>query len=104
MPAPAKSQQPRLLDEVRQVLRLHHYSIHTERSYADWIVRFVQFHHMRSREDLLPPEPKIEAFLTHLAVNKNVAPATQNLAMNAHLPLQEGPEAFDGGRHQRGSS
>jgi len=87
MPAPTKSQQPRLLDEVRQVLRLHHYSIHTERSYADWIVRFVQFHHMRSREDLLPPEPKIEAFLTHLAVNKNVAPATQNLAMNALIFL-----------------
>ena len=42
MPAPAQSQQPRLLDEVRQVLRLHQYSIHTERSYADWIVRFVQ--------------------------------------------------------------
>jgi integron integrase len=87
MPAPAKSQQPRLLDEVRQVLRLHHYSIHTERSYADWVVRFVQFHHMRCREDLLPPEPKIEAFLTHLAVNQNVAPATQNLAMNALIFL-----------------
>ena len=38
---------------------------------------------MHSREDLFPPEPKIEAFLTHLAVNKNVAPATQNQAMNA---------------------
>ena len=87
MPASAQSQQPRLLDEVRQVLRLHHYSIHTERSYADWIVRFVHFHHMRCREDLLPPEPKIEAFLTHLAVNKNVAPATQNLAMNALIFL-----------------
>ena len=87
MPATAKSQQPRLLDEVRQVLRLHHYSIHTERSYADWIVRFVHFHDMRCREDLLPPEPKIEAFLTHLAVNKNVAPATQNLAMNALIFL-----------------
>ena len=40
------------------------------------------FRHMRSRQDLFPPEPKIEAFLTHLAVNKNVAPATQNQAMN----------------------
>ena len=87
MPASAQSQQPRLLDEVRQVLRLHHYSIHTERSYADWIVRFVRYHHMRCRADLLPPEPKIEAFLTHLAVNKNVAPATQNLAMNALIFL-----------------
>jgi integron integrase len=42
---------------------------------------------MGSREDLLPPEPKIEAFLTYLAVNKNVAPATQNLAMNALIFL-----------------
>ncbi len=38
---------------------------------------------MRSRQDLVPPETKIEAFLTHLAVNKNVAPATQNQARSA---------------------
>jgi Phage integrase, N-terminal SAM-like domain len=50
-------------DEVRRYLRLHHYSIHTERSYVDWIVRFIRFHRMRSRDDLLPGEPKIEAFL-----------------------------------------
>jgi integron integrase len=78
-----RSQQPKLLDEVRNVLRLHHYSIHTERSYVDWIVRFVRFHGMRSRADLVPAEPKIEAFLTDLAVRGNVAPATQNQAMNA---------------------
>jgi integron integrase len=78
-----RSQQPKLLDEVRNVLRLHHYSIHTERSYVDWIVRFVRFHAMRSRADLVPAEPKIEAFLTDLAVRGNVAPATQNQAMNA---------------------
>lgn len=77
------SNQPKILDEVRQYLRLHHYSIHTERSYVDWIVRFIRFHRMRSREDLLPGEPKIEAFLTHLAVESNVATATQNQAMNA---------------------
>jgi hypothetical protein len=35
--------QPKLLDEVLQYLRLHHYSIHTERSYVDWIVRFIRF-------------------------------------------------------------
>lgn len=77
------SNQPKILDEVRQYLRLHHYSIHTERSYVDWIVRFIHFHRMRSREDLLPAEPKIESFLTHLAVEGNVAAATQNQAMNA---------------------
>jgi len=40
MPDATLSQQPKLLDEVRQVLRLHHYSIHIERAYVDWIVRF----------------------------------------------------------------
>src|SRR5919109_2024418 len=57
--------------------------IHTERSYVDWIVRFVRFHGMRSREDFFPAKPKIEAFLTDRVVNGNVAPATQNQAMNA---------------------
>jgi hypothetical protein len=71
MPDSTKSQQPKLLDQVRQVLRLHHYSIHTERSYVDWIVRFVRFHSMRSREDLFPAEAKIESFLTDLAVHAN---------------------------------
>jgi site-specific recombinase XerD len=82
-----RSQQPKLLDEVRNVLRLHHYSIHTERSYVEWIARFVRFHSLRSRADLFPAEPKIEAFLTDLAVRGNVAPATQNQAMNALVLL-----------------
>ena len=83
MPGSTRSQPPKLLDQVRQVLRLHHYSIHTERAYLEWIVRYVRFHRMRSRDDLLPPEPKIEAFLTDLAVNGHVTAATQNQAMNA---------------------
>ena len=92
MPDARRSQPPTRLDEVRQVLRLHHDSIHTERSYVEWIVRFVRFHGMRSRQDLFPAEPKIEAFLTDLAVHGNVAPATQNQSMNAlgfldtHIP------------------
>jgi site-specific recombinase XerD len=49
----------------------------------DWIVRFIRFHNMRSREHLFPAEAKIESFLTDLAVHANVAPATQNQAMNA---------------------
>ena len=60
--------QPKLLDQVRQYLRLHHYSIHTERSYVDWIVRFIRLHRMGPRNDLFPAEPKIEVFLTHLGV------------------------------------
>ena len=64
-------------------MRLKHYSIHTERTYCDWIKRFVYFHSTSSRDDLKNGEQKIEAFLTHLAVKQNVAPATQNQAMNA---------------------
>src|ERR1035437_7340052 len=74
---------PKLLDQVRNVLRLHHYSIHTERSYTDWIKRSVQFHQMGCREDLADGERKIEAFLTDLAVRGKVAASTQNQAMNA---------------------
>lgn len=76
-------EKPRLLDEVRQVLRVRHYSIHTERTYCDWIRRYVRYHGMTGREDLADGEAKIEAFLTHLAIDENVAPATQNQAMNA---------------------
>jgi integron integrase len=83
MPGSISRQPPKLLEQVRQVLRLHHYSIHTERAYLEWIVRYVRFHRMRSRDDLFPPEPNIEAFLTDLAVNGNVAASTQNQAMNA---------------------
>lgn len=73
----------KLLDEVRDFMRLHHYSIHTERSYCDWIKKFVQFHQMKSRENLSNGEKKIEAFLTDLAVQGNVSASTQNQAMNA---------------------
>lgn len=64
-------------------MHLFHYSIHTERTYCKWIKQFVHFHKMKSRHDLADGEKKIEVFLTHLAVNGNVAPATQNQAMNA---------------------
>lgn len=69
MPDATRSQHPTLFAAVRQVLRLHHYSMHTERSSVEGIVRFVRFHGMRSREALFPAEPKIEAFLTDLAVH-----------------------------------
>ena len=72
---------PKLLDEVRQVMRRHHYSIHTERAYCDWFRRYVAFHRMTSHADLSGGASKIEAFLTDLAINGNVAPSTQNQAM-----------------------
>lgn len=79
----SRPKEKRLLDKVRDVMRLKHYSIHTERSYCDWIKRFVQYHRMTGREDLEKGEKKIEQFLTHLAVDGQVAASTQNQAMNA---------------------
>ena len=67
----------KLLDEVREFMRLHHYSIHTERTYCDWIIKVVQFHRLKSRRDLSNGEKKIEAFLTHLAVRGNVTASWQ---------------------------
>jgi integrase len=77
----------KLLDPVREVMRLKHYSIRTERCYCDWIRRYIQFHGMRSREDLQGAEPKIEQFLSDLAVSGHVAASTQNQAFNALLFL-----------------
>ena len=68
-------------------MRLKHYSIRTEGCYCDWIRRSVRFHRMRSREDLQGAEPKIEEFLSSLAVQGQVAASTQNQAFNALLFL-----------------
>lgn len=75
----------KLLDKVRDVLRLKHYSIRTEEAYTGWIVRYILFHNKRHPKDMGAVE--IEAFLTHLAVHENVAAATQNQAFNAILFL-----------------
>ncbi len=79
----SRQKEKRLLDEVRDVLRLKHYSIHTERSYCDWIKRFILYHQMKGRQDLRKGEKKIEQYLTHLAVDRRVSASTQNQAMNA---------------------
>ncbi len=73
-----------LMTETRDLMRRLHYSIHTERAYCDWIVRFIKFHHLQERETLfVEAENKVEDFLTHLAVQGNVAAATQKQAFNA---------------------
>ena len=62
----------KLLDEVHDVMRLLYYSIHTERTYCDWIKQDIRLHKMMTRQDLAGGEAKIEAFLTYLAVEKAV--------------------------------
>ncbi len=79
-PAPSS---PKLLDQLRDRIRVKHYSIRTETQYVQWVRRFILFHGKRHPKDLGAPE--VEAFLTHLAVDGNVAAATQNQALSALL-------------------
>ncbi len=76
---------PRLLDQVRQVLRVRHYALTTEECYVQWIKRFIRFHGSRHPRELGTAE--VEQFLTHLAVHDRVAASTQNQALNALLFL-----------------
>jgi len=76
---------PRLLDEVRDRIRVKHYSLRTERAYVGWVRRFILFHDKRHPRDMGAPE--VEAFLTHLAVAADVAAGTQNQALSALLFL-----------------
>ncbi len=75
----------KLLDKVRQCIRLKGYSIRTEKSYVSWIKRFILFHGKRHPQDMGKPE--IETFLSHLVMKRNVASSTQNQAFNAILFL-----------------
>lgn len=81
----ANTPPPKLLDQVRDLIRVKHYSIRTETQYLQWIRRFILFHGKRHPRDMGAPE--VEAFLTHLAVSRDVAAATQNQALSALLFL-----------------
>ena len=75
----------KLLDRVRDRIRVKHYSYRTEETYVQWIRRFILFHNKRHPSEMGGDE--VNAFLTHLAVNENVAASTQNQALSAILFL-----------------
>ncbi len=86
----------KLLDQVVDVLRLKNYAFRTEQAYTNWIRRFILYHKKRHPNEM--GEAEIEAFLTYLAVDRGVAPSTQNQALAAlqflynevlHLPLDQ---------------
>lgn len=74
-----------LLQRTRETLRRMHYAYKTEQAYLRWIRRFILFHSKRHPVHMGPKD--LELFLTHLAVDENVAPATQNQALSAILYL-----------------
>ena len=73
--------QKKLLDQTRDALRRNNYAYRTEQAYISWIKRYIFFHNLKHPQDLT--ERDIEAYLTHLAVQKKVAPSTQNQALAA---------------------
>jgi integron integrase len=76
---------PRLLQQLRDRIRFRHYSLRTERTYAHWIRRFVLFSGKRHPRELGAAD--ITAFLSALAIERNVAASTQNQALSAILFL-----------------
>src|SRR5262245_31355719 len=87
----------RLFDQIREVMRFHHYSLRTERAYCQWIRRYLEFHRASDRSGSAkgwrhPRElgaVEVQAFLTHLAANREVTASTQNQALNALVFLYD---------------
>jgi len=75
----------KLLDQVRDAIRVRHYSYRTEEAYVQWVRRFILFRNKQHPKDM--GEIEVEAFLTHLAVQERVAASTQNQAFSALLFL-----------------
>ncbi len=91
------NQQPKLLDQLRNAIRLKHYPLSTERAYVSWAKRYILFHNKKHPIEM--DARHIQTFLTYLAVNQHVAASTQNQALNAivflyHYVLHKDPGDF----------
>jgi integron integrase len=76
---------PKLLDQVRTVIRVKHFSLSTERAYVGWIRRFILFHHKKHPKEMA--EKEIREFISHLAVHTRISASTQTVALSALLFL-----------------
>ncbi len=72
----------KLMDQVHQVLRYHHYAYRTEQTYSQWILRYIQFYKCKIHPAKLDYQD-VEQFLSHLAVERKVSASTQRQALNA---------------------
>ena len=99
----------KLMDQVRQVLRYHHYAYRTEQTYCDWIVRYIKYFGSKKHpRDMGKTE--IDAFLSHLAIDRKVSASTQRQALNAivflyrhvlNMPIEKQIEPARAKRHPR---
>ena len=71
----------KFLEHVREIIRTNHFSYSTEKTYINWIYRFIIYHDKRHPEDMGGME--ISGFLTYLAVDRKVSASTQNQALNS---------------------
>ncbi|MCC6867845.1 MAG: phage integrase N-terminal SAM-like domain-containing protein [Burkholderiales bacterium] len=83
----------RLLDQLRTVIRYRHYSYRTEQAYVGWVRRFIRFHGCRHPNELGGED--VVAFLTQLAVDRNVSASTHPQALSAILFLYREVLAID---------
>jgi integron integrase len=84
-PTPPPLRAVRLLDQLRERIRYRHYSLSTERSYAHWVRAFIRFHGLRHPREMGVRE--VEAFLSHLANQREASASTHKQALAALLFL-----------------
>jgi len=94
-PTPEQDQGPKLLQRLREALRVRHYSGRTEEAYVGWVRRYVRFHGLRHPRDL--GQEEIRRFLTALAVRDRVSASTQTQALSALLFLYREVVGWDPG-------
>lgn len=99
----------KLMDQVREVLRYHHYAYRTEQTYCDWIVRYIKFHGSQIHPSQMG-KIQIDAFLSNLATQGRVSASTQKQALNAIIflyrqvldqPIEDQLEPVKARRHAR---
>lgn len=81
LPEPGVGGKPKLLEQVRGLLRAKYYSLRTEEAYLGWIKRFILFSGKRHPKEMGGTE--VARFLSHLATGREVSPSTQNQAFSA---------------------
>jgi len=77
----------RLIDVMREAMRVRRMSLRTEKTYINWVRRYIRFHRGRHPRDLGASD--LSDFLSHLAMDRNVSPSTQNQALAALLFLYQ---------------
>ena len=90
---------PKLLDQVRTVIRVKHFSLSTESAYVGWIRRFILFHNKKHPKEMA--ETEIREFISDLAVNARISASTQTVALSALLFLYRDVLKLPFGRRSR---